>query len=134
VEHILTDARREDIWVVLSELFSDPGLGADWVASKVADVNDNILEEIYFNEVEPICGKYWVCYGLYDIYFDSNKLISDIRNMLAKNKSSIFANLHHKVHVMYSRKFSKEGWEKLAIELAEYRAAQRTEDLGPKPL
>lgn len=126
---IMTDARREDVWEALSELFSDPGLGTDWVASKVADIDDNILEEIYFNEVEPICGSsYFACYGLYDIYFDRDKLSSDIRNMLAKNKSSVFANLRHKAHVMYSRRFSKAGWEELATKLAEYRAAHQTED------
>ena len=117
----LSDARREEVWVVLSDIFVDNEVDYEWIASEVADVNPDLLEEIFFKEVAPYCGPNLMSAipAIWD-FFDPDELVSGIREKLAKTKKSWIANLRYKCFVPLCRLHFKYAWKKLSARLAEH--------------
>jgi hypothetical protein len=119
--NILTDARREKIWEELSELFVDTETRYEWILPEVADVDPGLLKEILFNEVAPYCAPNFMT-PVPPIWtgFDTEPLISGIREILENSRKSWFAKLRYKVVVLFYRLWFHNIWKEFSAKLAEH--------------
>jgi predicted phosphoadenosine phosphosulfate sulfurtransferase len=118
----ISDAQRQAIWEGLSDVFVDNEINYDYIAWKVGDVAINLLEEIFFNEVAPVCGPnamevippVWAC-------FDPEDLAKCIREMQMRNQKSLFARLKHRIAVKFYRLRFGGYWKEVVAELEKRR-------------
>jgi hypothetical protein len=120
MENTLNDARREEIWLALSDVFVDTEVNYGYIARRITDIDLHQLEEIFFTEVAPYCGpnlmtaipEVWDC-------FYPDDLISGIQGKLKKCQNSILARLRYKGFVLFCRWYFRDIWKELVGELAE---------------
>jgi hypothetical protein len=119
----LSEADREEIWHLLSDIFSDCETDFDDIARKVAAIerDPERIEAILFTEVAPCCATnlmtpappVWTG-------FQRAELIDEIRKMQARNRDSALARLRHGLFARFCRWYFREAWQALAAALARH--------------
>jgi hypothetical protein len=129
--NILTDARRKEIWEGLSEVFVDNEPLYNFMAVQVGDTDIGTLEEIFFNEVAPVCAFNMnvfgvipsVCWG-----FSPNDLEEWIHEMQARNRRSWIARVKHRIAVSFYRWRFAGDWNQIVTELEKRRSPTTNEE------
>lgn len=123
----LADARREKIWEELSELFVDTETHYEWILPEVADIDPDLLKEIFFNEVAPCCGPNFMTPAP-PIWtgFDTDRLVQGIREILENYKKSLFGKLKYKTNVIFCRWYFNDIWKEFFDKWAEYNKRKAT--------
>jgi hypothetical protein len=118
LENPLTEKRREEIWESLSDAFIDNEVDYAWIAKRVADIDEDKLHHIFFEEVAPYCGRNLMT-AIPPIWagFDREKLAAGIREMISKSEKSLFAKLRHKAYVIYLRSYFDSEWRAIESKL-----------------
>lgn len=117
----LTDSRREDIWVALSNVFIDDPV--DY--SRIEDVAPAKLEKIFFDEVMLYCGPQMLSVTPPTFEgFDRSEMIASIWKKLKTDRNSTFARLSKMVSKIFLRWFFRNEWKVIASELAKRRPYQ----------
>jgi hypothetical protein len=118
----ISDARRKEIWVGLSDVFVDNETDYDYISRKVGDINIDQLKEIFFNDVAPICGPNLMTVIPPIWYpFDKDELANDIREMQERNRNSLIARIKHKLAVAFYHLRFAGYWRDVVIELKKRR-------------
>jgi hypothetical protein len=110
----LTDARREEVWEALSDVFVDNEIDYKCIASRVADIEISKLKEIFFNEVAPVCGpNLMMAIPVIWAGFNKKALSEDIREKLTLIRHSLIAWLRYKGFVFFCRWYFKNEWKEI---------------------
>jgi hypothetical protein len=117
----LSEADREEIWDILSDLFIDNEVDFECIARQLAAIerDPERIKRILFAEVAPCCGRNLMAV-IPPIWsgFDRASLIDEIRKTQAQNRNSIVARWRHNMFARYCRWYFREDWRKLAATLA----------------
>ncbi len=117
----MTETRREEVWEALSELFVDNEVDYRQLARALQGEDLTELHEICFSEVAPVCASNLlppappVWQG-----FDSSWLFAEIKESLAKRRSSRFAALAHALHSAWLRWRFASYWREAEQKIKRY--------------
>jgi hypothetical protein len=114
----MSNARREEIWYVLSDVFVDNEVDYSYIAGKIVDEDINQLKEIFFTEVALFCTPNLMT-AIPPIWegFSRQPLIDGIHKELKRFQSTPFARLQHKLFVMFYRWRFADYWKNIEREL-----------------
>jgi hypothetical protein len=123
----ISDARREKIWKVLSDLFVDTEPNYEWMIPEIADVDLDLLKEIFYAEVAPCCGPNFMTPAP-PIWagFDTGHLVQSIREILENSKKSLFGRLKYKAMVISCRWYFNDIWKEFFDKWVEYNKENET--------
>jgi hypothetical protein len=101
------------------------------MAMQVGDTDIGTLEEIFFNEVAPVCAFNMnifgvipsVCWG-----FSPNDLEEWIHEMQARNRRSRIARVKHRIAVSFYRWRFAGYWNRIVAELEKRRSPTTNEE------
>jgi hypothetical protein len=113
----ISEEHRKEIWEALSDAFIDRELDETdyrYIARTVGNIDFDQLEEIFFNEVAPVCGPNLMT-TIPPIWsgFKPDILANDIREIQIRLQNSLFARIKHELKVAFYRFFSMTFGKKL---------------------
>ena len=118
MEHFLTEPQLTIVRAALSEPFNDFPVEYDYVADKVRGVAPEILYEILYSEVAPVCFTNLVA-AVPPVWtgFDPDKLRQSIEERLAARERSWFLRQFDKVLVRWLKYNYAYIWKEVASRL-----------------
>ncbi|WP_211464762.1 DUF7079 family protein [Collimonas silvisoli] len=110
----LTDAEREKIWYVLSDVFVDSDVDFPYIARNLRSFDMEQIKEIFFREVAPICGVNLMTV-IPPIWsgFSEDEVRQDIRGMLKKREDSFIFRVRNDVFVAFCRWYFRSYWKEV---------------------
>ncbi|PMS22631.1 hypothetical protein C0Z18_04785 [Trinickia dabaoshanensis] len=121
----LSQNDREFIWEVMSEFFVDTEIDYDFEARRLGNFPREVLQEIFFREVAPVCGPNFLT-PVPPIWlgFDAKLVKREINDLLARRKQSVARRLLCEANILFYRFWLRDTWKAVEAALERTLAAQ----------
>lgn len=125
MENSIIGPDREFIWQVLSEFFVDSEINCDYWADKISHFPLDLLKDIFFREVVPVCGPN-VLTSIPPVWtaFDTDWVVSKIKENLTKRENSLMYRMRYDAYVIYYRIRCHDFWSDVENAITRSRAKQ----------
>jgi hypothetical protein len=125
MENPVGKAEQEFIWVVMSEFFVDNEIDHDREAAQISRFPMNVLKEIFFREVAPVCGPNMLTPApAVWAGFDSAWVVSQINSLLSSKERSLIRRISYEASVLYYRLRLADVWSEVEDAIKRERTGQ----------